>query len=136
MCVRVCARVCVRALCRNPEGSTQVGDMRDILSQVSDIVRLKLLLEVKAANKVGCAIKGHSARRMANRLSRLREEEGLTAASLLMMALRAFFAAGVVNVIQRGHGFNMPNPALCFLCEAATWGRKWLVVAFCGGRLY
>lgn len=41
----------------DPEGSIQVGNMVDILSQVSDIVRPKLLLEVKAANKVGRAIK-------------------------------------------------------------------------------
>lgn len=42
---------------RSPAGSLQVDDTVDILSQASDVVRPKLLLEVKAANKVGCAIK-------------------------------------------------------------------------------
>lgn len=37
----------------------------------------------------------------ANGLGRLRVEEGLTAAPLLMMALQAFFATRVVNVIQK-----------------------------------
>lgn len=42
---------------RSLGGSIQVGNMVDTPSQVSDIVRPELLLEVKAANKAGCAIK-------------------------------------------------------------------------------
>lgn len=51
-CVWMC--VCFQS----PEGSIVADDSVDILSQVSDIVRLKLLLEIKAANKVNCALKG------------------------------------------------------------------------------
>lgn len=43
---------------QSPEGSIAADDSVDILSQVSDIVRLKLLLAVKAANKVSRAVKG------------------------------------------------------------------------------
>lgn len=76
---------------RNSAGSLQVDDTVDILSQVSDIVRLKLLLEVKAANKVGCAIKRAFSTEGWLTVSRAGSAGGLTAASLLMMASPAFF---------------------------------------------
>lgn len=43
---------------QSPEGSIGADGSVDVLAQVSDIVRLKLLLEVKAANKMSCEVKG------------------------------------------------------------------------------
>lgn len=45
---------------------------------------------------------------------------GLTAVSLLMMALQAYFAARVVNVVQR-HGVHVPNQ-LSASCEKHPLG--------------
>ena len=57
----VCA-LCVCALRGGREGSIRAGNAVDILSHVSDVVRPKLLWEVKAANKAVCAIKRASSR--------------------------------------------------------------------------
>lgn len=74
-------------------------------------------------------MKGRSAGEMAS-LSPGRVEEGLTAASLLMMASQP---GGKGDA--EGRDLNAPSPPLCVLCVAATGGRKSPVMAFRGGRL-
>ena len=131
--MRLC--VCMYTLGKNPAGSLQVDDTVDILSQVSDIVRPKLLLEVKAANKVGCSI------------NRAFSTEGWLTVSRAGSAGRVdscesandgfvsiFFAASVVNVIQR-HCFNAPHQ-LSASCESIHLREEVAGCGhFCGGSL-
>ena len=58
VCTHMCVHVCVHIL-QEPWKKCTSWNTVDILAQVSGMFTPELLLEVKAANKTGRAIKGH-----------------------------------------------------------------------------
>jgi hypothetical protein len=128
--------MCVCLCFQSAKWITEVDDSVDILSQVSDIERVKVLLVVKAANKVSCAVKSAFIRGWLSH--RLREEAGGScrlACDSFMSCMYVYmyvcmyvcmylcmhvcmYVAMAENSIQRP-GFNMPDWAFCFLHGAS-----------------